>query len=146
MSHPPEQHLRNHTRFVPLFHYVAAPILLVNLGYAVVLFYRLRNWESLLGALVAAALLILLTTARSFATTVQDRVIRLEEQLRFERLFPADLSARIPEFTREQFVALRFASDRELPDLARAVLDQRIHDGSAIKQMVREWRADYLRA
>ncbi len=71
-------------------------------------------------------------------------MIRLEEQVRFERLFPDDLRTRIPEFTRDQFVALRFASDIGLPSLAREVLDQRIHDRSAIKQMIKEWRADHF--
>jgi hypothetical protein len=102
--------------------------------------------DNAINVLVAFALAAFAVLARSFALTVQDRVIRLEEQLRFERLFPTDLRSRIPEFTRDQFVALRFASDGELPALARAVLDQRIHDRSAIKQMVTEWRPDHFRA
>lgn len=43
-------------------------------------------------------------------------------------------------------VALRFASDEELPDLARQVLDGGIHDQKTIKKMVRKWRADDQRA
>jgi hypothetical protein len=146
MSQVELQNLKNHARFVPLFHFVAGPILLVNFIYSIVLAVRVPIWDNIDGALVGFALVVLFLSARGFAVTVQDRVIRLEEQLRFERLFPADLRTRIPEFTREQFVALRFASDGELPTLARAVLDQRIHDRSAIKQMVKEWRADHLRA
>jgi hypothetical protein len=155
MSHTASQNLKNHARYIPLFHFVAGPILLLNLVYAI---YTLvvafgsqeKNHAALVvdnveNLLLAVALLILFGSARAFATTVQDRIIRLEEQVRFERLFPADLRARIPEFTRDQFVALRFASDSELPTLAREVLDQRIHDRSAIKQMVKEWRADHLR-
>jgi hypothetical protein len=155
MSHITPQNLKNHPRYIPLFHFVAGPILLLNLVYAI---YTLvvafgsqeKNHAALVvdnveNLLVAFALLILFFAARGFATTVQDRVIRLEEQVRFERLFPDDLRTRIPEFTRDQFVALRFASDVELPVLAREVLDQRIHDRSAIKQMVKEWRADHLR-
>ena len=145
MSHAPSQDLQNHPRFVPLFHFVAGPILLINLIYTIVITIRYPILDNIVGLLVAFALLVLFLSARRFATTVQDRVIRLEEQLRFERLFPDDLRSRIPEFTRDQFVALRFASDHELPTLARAVLDQRIHDRSAIKQMIKEWRADYIR-
>jgi Family of unknown function (DUF6526) len=145
MSHAPSQDLQNHPRFVPLFHFVAGPILLINLIYTTVITVRYPILDNIVGLLVAFALLVLFLSARRFATTVQDRVIRLEEQLRFERLFPDDLRSRIPEFTRDQFVALRFASDHELPTLARAVLDQRIHDRSAIKQMIKEWRADYIR-
>jgi hypothetical protein len=146
MSHAAAQNIRNHSRWVPLFHFVAGPILLINLVYSIVITVKYPILDNFVGAAVAFALVVLFVSARQFATTVQDRVIRLEEQIRFLRLFPEDLQLRIPEFTREQFVALRFASDNELPALARAVLDQRIHDRGAIKQMVKDWRADHLRA
>jgi len=146
MSHTAAQDIRNHARYVPLFHFVAGPILLLNLIYSIVITVRYPILDNFVGAAVAFALVVLFLSARQFVTTVQDRVIRLEEQIRFLRLFPADLQLRIPEFTRDQFVALRFASDNELPALARAVLDQRIHDRSAIKQMIKDWRADHLRA
>ncbi len=81
-----------------------------------------------------------------FALTVQDRVIRLEERLRFERLLPEDLKARIPEFTVAQLVSLRFASDAELPALARKVLSDNLTDRKTIKKLVQNWRADHLRA
>ena len=145
MSQVASQNMKNHARYLPLFHFVAGPILLVNFIYSIVLAVRIPIWDNIDGALVGLALLVLFFAGRGFVTTLQDRVIRLEEQVRFERLFPADLRSRIPEFTRDQFVALRFASDGELPTLARAVLDQRIHDRNAIKQMVAEWRADHLR-
>jgi hypothetical protein len=145
MSQVASQNLKNHARYIPLFHFVAGPILLINFVYSIVLAIRVPIWDNIDGALVGLALVILFFAARGFATRLQDRVIRLEEQVRFERLFPTDLRTRIPEFTRDQFVALRFASDSELPTLAREVLDQRIHDRNAIKQMVKEWRADHLR-
>jgi len=58
----------------------------------------------------------------------------------------ADLQARIGEFAPGQLVALRFACDSELPELARKVLDDKVAGSKAIKQMVKNWRADYLRA
>jgi hypothetical protein len=73
-------------------------------------------------------------------------VIRLEERLRYERVLPADLKPRIEEFTVSQLVALRFASDAELPGLARKVLDEKMNERKSIKQMVKNWRPDYLRA
>ena len=84
--------------------------------------------------------------ARVMALKVQDRVIRLEERLRYERLLPADLKPRIGEFAVEQVVSLRFASDAELPALARKVLDEKMMERKAIKQLVKAWRPDYLRA
>ena len=95
---------------------------------------------------LALGLILLFFIARVMALSVQDRVIRLEETLRMRALLPADLQPRIGEFTVKQLVALRFASDGELADLAWQVLDGKIHDQKAIKTMVREWRADYQRA
>jgi Family of unknown function (DUF6526) len=142
-----EQNFANHTRLFPPFHFFVMPVLLVNFGTQV---YRLiafrHDYSGVLGVFVAAALLMGFLSARMFALTVQDRVIRLEEQLRFARLLPADLQARIGEFTVSQCVALRFASDAELPALARKVLDEHLSDRKAIKQMVKSWRPDYLRA
>ena len=82
----------------------------------------------------------------AFDCQVQDRVIRLEMQLRLQRILPDDLRARIGEITRGQFVALRFASDAELPALVRKVLDEKITDKKQIKMAVKDWQGDYLRA
>ncbi len=98
-----------------------------------------------LSILVSIALLVTAFLARSFALGVQDRVIRLEEKIRYERLLPDDLKPRIGEFTINQLVALRFACDAELPALARKVLDAKIRERKAIKQMVQNWRPDYQR-
>ena len=72
-------------------------------------------------------------------------MIRLEERLRLGRLLPEALKPRIAELSRGQLVALRFASDEELAELTRAVLEENLTDGKAIKQRVKHWRADYLR-
>jgi hypothetical protein len=98
-----------------------------------------------LGALVGVALVLGFLLARLFALTAQDRIIRLEMRLRLRELLPADLTPRIGEFTSGQLVALRFAGDRELPVLARRVLDEHLDDRKAIKQLVTDWQADRLR-
>jgi len=97
-------------------------------------------------AVTALALILGFLYARMFALRVQDRVIRLEERLRYERVLPADLLARAGELSVRQIIALRFASDAELPGLARKVLDQKVADGKAIKMLITDWRADHLRA
>ena len=142
-----EQKFSNHVRFVPPFHFFVVPVLLINF------FWSLYRWKtsgfSVDGfeyVVVAAALAAGFVSVRLMALSVQDRMIRLEEQLRYERLLPADLKPRIGEFTVSQFVSLRFASDAELPALARKVLDEKLDQRKAIKQLVKNWKPDYLRA
>jgi hypothetical protein len=142
-----EQNFANHTKFVPAFHFFVVPILSLNVGCAVYRLFRAGfNWDNLLHLLVALALWVLMFLARIFALKVQDRVIRLEERLRLNQLLPDDLKPRIVDLTIGQLVALRFASDAELPALTRKVLVDKITDRKAIKQMVKGWRADDLRA
>ena len=140
------QNFENHARFVPVFHFVAMPILLLNVFWSI---YRLIRWysvDAIFTVAVAVALLLAVLYARLFALTVQDRVIRLEMALRFEKLLPADLKPRIGDLTVNQFVSLRFAGDAELPELTRKVLSGKLDDRKAIKQMIKEWKADELRA
>ena len=142
-----EQSLRSHAKWLPPFHFFVLPVLLVNLGFSI-------NWcvkgsfaiSGVLAVVVAAALFVGMVMTRVMAMRVQDRVIRIEERIRFERLLPADLHARIGEFTIDQLVALRFASNAELPDLARRVLEEKVNDRKVIKQMIKTWRPDLARA
>ncbi len=121
-------------------------ILMVNLvGRLVDLRHGIR-FGSVMDVLVGAALIALFVMARNSVVTVQDRLIRLEMRLRLAGALPADLCPRIPEFTVAQLVSLRFASDAELPALARKVLDEKLSDRKGIKQLVKDWQADYLRA
>jgi hypothetical protein len=142
-----EQNASNHAKFFPPFHFFAAPILLANFIWS---FFRLKpqgfSAYSIFSVFVAAALVVTLLVARLMALKVQDRVIRLEERLRYQRLLPSDLQARTDDFTINQIVSLRFASDAELPALARKVLDGKLQDRKAIKQLIRVWKPDYLRA
>ena len=142
-----EQNFANHAKYVPAFHFFVLPVLLLNLGWSV---YRWKTslWslEGAIWVLTSVAILLGFLLTRMFALSVQDRVIRLEERLRCERLLPQDLQARILEFEPGQLVSLRFASDAELPALARKVLDEKMKDRKAIKQQITNWRADYLRA
>lgn len=142
-----EQNFVNHVRWVPGFHYFVVPVMALNFGWSI---YRWKlagfSLDGFISVLTAAALILLMFYARIFALTVQNRVIRLEERLRLERLLPGDLKPRIGEFSSGQLVAMRFAGDTELPALARKVLTEKIQEGKAIKQMVQNWRADYLRA
>jgi hypothetical protein len=142
-----EQNLQNHTRIVPIFHFFAIPVFAINFVWSLV---RLRTLEfsfaGIFGVILAAALVILVFEARLFALAAQDRVIRLEERLRYQQVLPADLQARTGELTINQVVALRFACDAELPDLIRTVLDEKLTARKPIKQLIKTWRPDYQRA
>lgn len=140
------QSFENHVRFVPGFHIVTLGIFAINLIWSIYHLIKLPSVENVIGLLVAFALILLSFYARIFALTVQDRVIRLEMQLRLQQLLPAELRSRIPEFAIGQLVALRFASDAELPALARRVLDDKLTDRKAIKKMIQKWQPDFLRA
>jgi len=101
--------------------------------------------DATVALLVAFGLLILFST-RGSSPDRAGQVIRLEMQLRLAKVLPADLVPRIGELSVVQLIALRFASDAELPELVRVVLTQEITDGAAIKKMVRDWQPDRLRA
>jgi hypothetical protein len=146
MAQAKVQTFENHTRFVPGFHAFVFPVLAINFVWSLV---QLRNgigFASALSVLLAAALVMLFFYARIFALTVQDRVIRLEMRLRLVGLLPPDLQPRIGEFTVAQLVSLRFASDEELPELARQVLQENLSDRKVIKRRIKKWQADFLRA
>lgn len=147
MANQKPQNLQNHVRLVPLFHMFVLPVFLLNIGWTIYHLVKAGiSFESVLGVLLALALFVFSFFARVFALTVQDRVIRLEMRLRLAEILPVDLRPRIPEFTVAQLVSLRFASDAELPALARKVLEEKLENRKAIKQLVKNWQGDYLRA
>ena len=140
------QSFENHARVVPGFHGLVFPVLGVNLIWSLVQLRHGIAFASLLNVLLAAALVGLFFYTRIFVLTVQDRVIRLEMQLRLARLLPADMQPRIAEFTVNQLVSLRFAGDEELPALAWQVIQEKLGDRKAIKRRIKNWQADFLRA
>jgi hypothetical protein len=135
----------NHAKVVPAYHYLTFALVAVYLFYRLYLLATGPSVANAMGLIAAVALLMIMFWARIFALRVQDRVIRLEMHLRVVNLAP-DLSPRFGEFTLNQLCALRFASDAELPELARKVLSEKLDDRTAIKKMVREWQADHARA
>jgi hypothetical protein len=140
------QNFENHTKLVPGFHFFVLPVLAINLVWSIERAWRFFSAGTVISALLAAALVMLALLGRLFSLTVQDRVIRLEMQLRLQNVLPPDLRVRIAEFNVGQLVSLRFASDAELPELARKVLNEHLTDRKAIKKLIRNWQPDLLRA
>jgi Family of unknown function (DUF6526) len=144
MGVPTPQTRANHAKFDPPFHFVLAPALLFLFIWAIVNAVHHPNSEAfILAGLVFVVLLLALKT-RVYALKVQDRVIRLEERLRMASLVPAAGQARLGELTESQLIALRFASDAELPALASRALTESLN-AKAIKLAIQNWRGDYFR-
>jgi hypothetical protein len=139
------QSFKTHARFLPAFHFFVLPVLLINLLSAIRNFWLLPTLVTAFHVILAAALLTLGSLSRTQALTVQDRVIRLEMRLRLRQVLTPDLQPRINDLSSRQLVALRFASDAELPALVREILDGRITTSKEIKLRVRNWQADWLR-
>ena len=145
MAEKTPQTYENHAKTVPLFHYFTMPLLLVNVLWSI---YRLTQSDAFADSLVAlaaaVAVLFVAFFSRTNALKAQDRVIRLEERLRMQDLLPVESKSRINEITISQILALRFASDEELPTLVKTALDDNA-DAKSIKQAIKNWRADYHR-
>jgi hypothetical protein len=140
------QNYKNHAQFFPLFHYFVAPLALIYLIYAVVRLVQEPSVDRAFGVLLGVILLGTLFAARTMVLKVQDRIIRLEEQLRYQRVLPHDLAFQAENLPLNQIIALRFASDKELPELVTRVLGGEISKPNDIKLAVKDWRGDYSRA
>lgn len=140
-----DQNFSNHARYEPLFHFVAFPIAFFTLIGSTYHLYSAWGSDTQYAAslLVATnlALCLIAFFSRAFALKAQDRVIRLEERMRAQRLTGQDLD---PALTMSQIVALRFAPDAEWPDLAKRAVAENM-DSKSIKQAIRNWKADLYR-
>jgi cell division protein ZapA (FtsZ GTPase activity inhibitor) len=138
------QSYENHARFDPLVHFSTMPVLLVNLGLSI--YYTLHNWPihnklALWWIVMSLTLIVMNVAARTAALRAQNRVIRLEEKLRIASLVTASELVELDSLTMEQYIALRFASNPELPELARRAVREKL-TGKQIKESVVSWRAD----
>ena len=140
------QSYANHRRYFPLYHFIAMPIVLVNVLVAVgdvVEHPSLRAaWYLVLAIGIAAGFV----ACRASVLTVQDRLIGLEMRLRLAAVLPPELRHRIPELRIRHLVGLRFAGDAELPALVERCLAGELRTADQVKRQIREWRPDFVRA
>ena len=132
-------------RALPGFYVLCGLALLLNAGYLLWTAVRAPTCGAWLGGLAAAALLVVWFNARRKAQIMQDRIIRLEMQVRLRLVLPAERHGDIVRLSLTQLVGLRFASDAELPELVRRVLAGELPTSDRIKRAVREWQPDHLR-
>lgn len=139
------QNFANHTRWHPLFHFFVWPVMLINFIWSVVQFVKAPGRDSGWWIVVSLALLLLTSSVRAYSLKVQDRIIRLEEKLRYQRLLSPAVVQQTSALTVAQIVALRFAGDEELEGLMSAVVSGKLAKPRDIKQAIKNWRADTFR-
>jgi low affinity Fe/Cu permease len=142
MSNSKEQSYHSHTRISPIYHYVLAPVSLIFFVASIVYIIMERfSFSStlLLGLSVSVAILTILV--RGLAITLQNRVIRNEENTRHFMLTGKPLDQRL---TLQQIIALRFSMDEAFPSLCTKAADSGM-EPDAIKRAIIDWRADHLR-
>ena len=144
MAERTPQTLANHVRFDPPFHYFIAPVFGISWIISVIFAIRHPNFLHFWVVIFNTALLVAVTRFRQYALKVQDRVIRLEERLRLAALLPDSQRSQIPTLTERQLIALRFASDAEIPILVEQTLSSNLASAD-IKKAIKTWRPDYWR-
>ena len=141
------QSYKNHVRYDPLFHFFLLPMLLLNLGFAI--YAAIHAWPSYMHShlwwiAMSVVFIVMAGSGRSSALRAQDRLIRLEEQLRLADLLAEEKLGLIETITQEQYIALRFASDAEVAALANRAAVEKLSP-KQIKESIVEWRADHHR-
>lgn len=139
------QTFANHTRWHPPFHFFVLPVMLINFIWSIVLFVMSPGWNSGWWIVVSLALLLLTFFVRTNSLKVQDRIIRLEEKLRYQQVLSPAVAQRSSALTLGQIVALRFAGDDELDELVSTVATGKLAKPKDIKQAIKNWRADTFR-
>ena len=140
-----QQTYKNHYRYIPLFHFATyAAVIAIFVGSIVYLFKSPRENILLASLLVVIAFVLgsLVWYSRAFALRAQDRAIRVEENFRHFILTGKPFDKRL---RMGQIIALRFASDEELPGMAQKAADENLNN-SAIKRAIKSWKADHHRA
>jgi hypothetical protein len=139
------QNFANHTRWHPPFHFFVLPVMLINFIWSVVEFVRAPGINSGWWVIVSLALAMLTFFVRTNSLRVQDRIIRLEEKVRYQQVLSPALAQQPTALTTGQIIALRFASDEELEDLVGQVAAGRLAKPKDIKRAIKNWRADTFR-
>jgi hypothetical protein len=144
---PEPQNYKNHTRWDPVWHFFIMPLLLLNIisaVYETVHHWPVHRYIFIWSIVIAVVIFMAVGKARSHSLKAQDRIIRLEERLRFAALLSPEELARSKALTESQIIGLRFASDEELPALVKRTLDQGLTQ-KQIKESINSWRPDYFR-
>ncbi|MGA3131695.1 MAG: DUF6526 family protein [Terracidiphilus sp.] len=144
MSKSEPQNLKNHARFDPPYHFFLTFVFLANVVVSIVYAVHHFCFYSAWLVVLSLAAFVALFKMRLYPLKVQDRVIRLEERMRLQALAPAAWHTQIYRLSEDQLVALRFAADDEVVELAKQALEHNLNR-KQIKQRIKSWRPDNWR-
>jgi Family of unknown function (DUF6526) len=140
-----EQNFKTHGRYIFLWHIVTgSAVIAVIIGSIINLISSSK--DNLFSASLLVVISLILSSifwySRAFALRAQDRAIRAEENFRHFILTgkPFNNNLRM-----RQIIALRFASDEELPVLAKRSVNENLTQRQ-IKESIKNWQADHNRA
>lgn len=135
----------NHRRVPPAAWSIAFVVLTAEVVHRIVELVRSPSLENAWAVVVVAAVVAIAFYTRHNPQVVQDRAIRHEMRLRLARALPAERHGDIARLGVPQLVALRFASDAELPALVAETLAGTLAKPDDIKRKITAWQADWLR-
>jgi hypothetical protein len=144
MSKPQPQSIKNHARFDPPYHFFLALVVLANVIVSIIYAVHHFCFYSAWLVVLSLAAFVALFKMRLYPLKVQDRVIRLEERLRLQALAPSEWHSQVFRLSEDQLIALRFASDDEVVELAKQALEHNL-TRKQIKERIKDWRGDYWR-
>jgi len=144
-----KQSYSNHTRYHPLYHFVLFPATITFTGLSIYFFFKKAVYENqwmegiyfLLAGCIAALTVILV---RSYSLRIQDRVIRTEVKSRYFASAGTHMNGLEKSLRTSQLMAIRFASDEELPRLAEQAVQEEL-SAAEIKKQIKKWKGDYYR-
>lgn len=133
---------KTHRAYDPLYHFFVVPVLGINVLLTAYFLFRRPVLLNAWALLFAIALVVLVWRVRSFPLRIQDRLIRLEESLRLQRVLPEELRGRTDELSTRELIALRFCPDEDLPEHVRAIYAGEYRGGENVKSRIKTWRPD----
>jgi len=136
-----KQNFKNHSRFIPLWHYITSSFIVALIIGSIINLVRSTRQNLYSASLLVAVSFVLASIfwyCRWFALRAQDRAIRAEENLRHFVITGKLLDKHLRT---SQIIALRFAPDEEFADLAKQAADKKMRSVD-IKKTIIKWRAD----
>ena len=141
-----EQNFKSHFRYLFLWHFILPLLMAAAIAFSVINFLHsdrdARDLHELMPMIIIPVVMLFIWYfARSFALRAQDRAIRAEENFRHFILTGKPFDDRL---RMSQIIALRFASDEEMPALTKRAIDENLSQ-KQIKQDIKNWRSDHNR-